>query len=201
MAWDSLNADLDPQAKHKLIDGHLFAFTCPHCKTSGNLDYPLLYHDMTHNLMVRYITDTTDIEEALRSLFEGHEFVKEFMDTQGYKVRIVTSHQELREKATIFDAGFDDCTMEIVKIIYAVMQEAEQPNINFTDIRFINESTHGPSLYFVCENHDDFAITLSMEMYSEISQIVNLLPKEELQKPTIDKEWAATAIQTYDLLK
>lgn len=200
--WDSLNADLNPEAKQKLIDGHLFDFTCPHCQTSGNLLYPLLYHDMTHHVMIQYVVDTDDIDKALQDLFKGPDIVKEYMESQGYRVRIVTSQIALREKVAIFDAGFDDCTMEIVKIIYAVMQQTQDPSLNFTDIRFINEPTHGPSLYFVCENNDDhFAVTISNEIYQDIAAVVNLLPEEEVKKPIIDTEWATHAMHTYDLLK
>lgn len=201
-AWDSLNGDLDPEAKEQLIYGHLFDYTCPHCQAKGGLDYPLLYHDMTNHLMVQYNSDAHELEELIKNLLNGPDIVKEYMASQGYRIRAVTSRRALSEKATIFDAGFDDCTIEIVKIIYAVMQETQDPTINFNDILFINEATHGPSLYFVCENsNDDFAVPISNEIYQDIAKTVDLLPEEERQKTVIDTDWATRVMRTYEVLK
>ena len=43
--WESLNGDLDPEAKTQLIDGTFFQFKCPHCGHECKVDYGMLYHD------------------------------------------------------------------------------------------------------------------------------------------------------------
>ena len=52
--WDSVNADLNPELKSKVMDGSLFTWVCPKCKKSFNAPYSFLYHDMTHNFMVQF---------------------------------------------------------------------------------------------------------------------------------------------------
>ena len=52
--WDSVNVDLDPELKPKVMDGSLFTWVCPNCKKSFNVPYSFLYHDMTHNFMVQF---------------------------------------------------------------------------------------------------------------------------------------------------
>ena len=50
--WESLNGDLDPEAKTQLIDGTFFQFKCPYCGHECKVDYGMLYHDMAHQTMI-----------------------------------------------------------------------------------------------------------------------------------------------------
>ena len=52
--WDSVNVDLDPKLKTKVMDGSLFKWVCPHCGKEFNAPYSFLYHDMKHNFMVQF---------------------------------------------------------------------------------------------------------------------------------------------------
>ena len=72
--WDSVNVDLDPELKSKVIDGSLFTWVCPNCKKSFNAPYSFLYHDMTHNFMVQFDASRSHIipfAEYLRLLENG----------------------------------------------------------------------------------------------------------------------------------
>ena len=55
--WESLNGNLDPEAKLKLLSGELFKFTCESCGGCTIVDYPILYHDMTNSAMVYYVSE------------------------------------------------------------------------------------------------------------------------------------------------
>ena len=59
--WDSVNVDLDPELKSKVMDGSLFTWACPNCKKSFNAPYSFLYHDMTHNFMVQFDAEKSHI--------------------------------------------------------------------------------------------------------------------------------------------
>ena len=54
MVWDSVNVDLNPELKPKVMDGSLFTWVCPSCKKSFNAPYSFLYHDMTRNLLIKF---------------------------------------------------------------------------------------------------------------------------------------------------
>lgn len=72
--WDSVNVDLDPELKSKVMDGSLFTWVCPKCKKSYNAPYSFLYHDMTHNFMVQFDASRSHIipfAEYLRVLENG----------------------------------------------------------------------------------------------------------------------------------
>lgn len=72
--WDSVNVDLDPELKSKVMDGSLFTWVCPNCKKSFNAPYSFLYHDMTHNFMVQFDASRSHIipfAEYLRVLENG----------------------------------------------------------------------------------------------------------------------------------
>ena len=72
--WDSVNVDLNPDLKSKVMDGSLFTWVCPNCKKSFNAPYSFLYHDMTHNFMVQFDASRSHIipfAEYLRVLENG----------------------------------------------------------------------------------------------------------------------------------
>jgi len=59
--WDSVNVDLHPELKSKVMDGSLFTWVCPNCKKSFNAPYSFLYHDMTHDFMVLFDAKSTNL--------------------------------------------------------------------------------------------------------------------------------------------
>ena len=72
--WDSVNVDLDPELKSKVMDGSLFTWICPNCKQSFNAPYSFLYHDMTHDFMVYFESEKSHIipfAEYLRVMENG----------------------------------------------------------------------------------------------------------------------------------
>ena len=72
--WDSVNVDLDPELKSKVMDGSLFTWVCLNCKKSFNAPYSFLYHDMTHNFMVYFDSEKSHIilfAEYLRVMVSG----------------------------------------------------------------------------------------------------------------------------------
>lgn len=52
--WDSINVDLNPELKPKVMDGSVFEWTCQNCNKKYSVPYSFLYHDMTHNFMVQF---------------------------------------------------------------------------------------------------------------------------------------------------
>lgn len=111
--WQTLNADLDPDAKQQLLEGTLFRFKCQSCYYECNLNYDVLYHDMKHQAMVYYVSlhsieETIDMINATEEPFKG--------GMSGYSIRIATSQETLREKAIIIESGLDDRIVEIMKI-------------------------------------------------------------------------------------
>lgn len=123
--WDSLNADIDPEAKAQLLNGTLFRFHCDKCGHESNLQYSILYHDMTNSAMV-YFVHPDAVESTIQELIEMEEKLPVKMD--GYRKRVVCDQNALREKAILFDNGLDDRVVEIIKLMYLANAQQQFPD-------------------------------------------------------------------------
>lgn len=132
--WDSLNGDIDPDAKKELLNGTLFRFKCDKCGHESNLQYSILYHDMKNNAMV-YFVHPDAVEETIRELIDMENKLPVKMD--GYRKRVVCDQNTLREKAIIFDNGLDDRVVEIIKLMYWANAQKQCPNNNINAIYFM----------------------------------------------------------------
>lgn len=113
--WDSVNVDLDPDEKPKVLDGTFFQVTCQDCHFVSNLNYPCLYHDMVNRIMVQYVLNVDEAQECMEMYDDIQRKFDNRLDV--YRIRIVLSQRELLEKVRIFDAGYDDRVIEIMKIM------------------------------------------------------------------------------------
>ena len=50
--WDSINSDLNPELKEKLLDGELYHWKCEVCGLELDVPFGTLYHDMEHKFML-----------------------------------------------------------------------------------------------------------------------------------------------------
>lgn len=111
--WLKVNLDKNPELYEELISGRLFEFTCSSCGTKLHVNYPLIYHDPEHDLMISYVPNgDKDYQEYMLRV------CRPVIDL-GYNFRIEDDEKALREKALIFREGFDDRTVEILKYIAA----------------------------------------------------------------------------------
>ena len=105
--WTSINARDDPDGAQWLIDGFLFQYECPACGHVSALNHDCLFHDVRNSAMVLYVADPEKAEGAMAAL--------EARRRDGYRLRLVASLEELREKAAIFRDGLDDRAVEVAK--------------------------------------------------------------------------------------
>lgn len=129
----SINRQQDELAAKRLSQGTLFDAKCPSCGAVTELNYPVLYHDMAHRLMVQYVSGQEDVRLALQTFHRllagssslvdagpmsgaASERMGEVVASQ-YCLRVVTTHNALREKALIADAGLDDRVVEVAKAV------------------------------------------------------------------------------------
>lgn len=54
LVWDSINAQVNPEAKTALLCGEINVFACQRCEKTFNIEKSLLYHDMENKFMVWY---------------------------------------------------------------------------------------------------------------------------------------------------
>ena len=180
--WSSLNAELNPLEKQSLLDGTFFRFECE-CSFSADIDAPLLYNDMTHQVMVYYV----DEESVQKTQEMFSELVGDFNSAMAeYRVRIVTDKNVLREKAVIFDLGLDDRVLEIVKLFYITNLYEQRPNAKVEKVLFF---THEGKWYLQFMGADDLTAELDGELYQAIQKEFSERLQAE-QSASIDLEWA-----------
>jgi len=122
--WDSVNVQINPEEKERMLSGDFFNHQCPECATISCILFTCLYHDMSSQLMVYLIPlePGKDPSEALGMI----ENVSQLLDDpsadllffkDGYKHRVVFHREDLMEKIKINDEGLDDRVIEVLKLI------------------------------------------------------------------------------------
>ena len=194
--WESLNSVLNYSEVERLIEGTLFAHECPNCHCAIELTYPCLYNDMENGIMVQYIVDEAKLDEAIGLIEDMAREENERHDGDlPVAVRIVTSHNDLREKALIFKDGFFDMSMEALK---AVMMN-----------RFIDEGQiQGSAKFFYSGTTDSGDILLSFiegersaetavprSLYDRVHAMVDQSPISKEKTYIVDPIWAQLFFQ------
>ena len=112
--WDSINVDLDPDMRAKVMNGEVFRWTCPHCGANVYVPFETLYHDMKHKFMIMFSPhepnqedkyDITDIPNPIGGTSDEYSF------------RMVYDPNRLKEKILIFEQELNDVAIEKLKYI------------------------------------------------------------------------------------
>lgn len=100
--WDSVNAQLNPELKERILSNTFYKTVCPSCKAETDCLYDFLYHDMNKKYMISLSQDYP--VGLIKSIGES-----------GYFFRKVEDINQLIEKIRIFDTGLNDIVVEIMK--------------------------------------------------------------------------------------
>ena len=109
-AWDSVNVDLMPKMKEKVLSGDLFRWTCPECRETFTIPYPMLYHDMTNKIMVYHLLQRNNPSDSNVVNLLGKTGLM-----SDYTLRSCYSVDDFREKVAQLDAGIDVRIVEFLK--------------------------------------------------------------------------------------
>jgi len=195
--WESLNTQLDPEAKKDLLSGAIFKYECPHCKSVHNVDYGMLYHQMEKHIMVQYSTTDENAQEGIET-FENmrNQGLEGFpaMDAD-YVFRIVRSQNQLREKAFIFDQGLDDRVIEMMKLFMRIHLSKANPELEIEEM-FLEIAEDGPESFAIrlADGHwgsTDFAQDMYDSIYNDFFKDV-----DENRSYIVDANWAISILQS-----
>ena len=101
--YASVNAQENPELKRRVLEETLFDWRCKRCNYFAAMAYPFLYTDPAAGYVISVAPMGTNGE------VEPTEAVKDYVK------RGVKNLAELKEKILIFDAGYDDVAVELVK--------------------------------------------------------------------------------------
>lgn len=193
--WESVNVSLNPECKDQILNDQFFQFKCEKCNKDMQLAYNCLYNDISKREMIWLIPELTDeikkeINQAYTIQVDGRDFGKMYLD------RIVDTPNGLKEKIIIFDEGYDDRIIEIIKIIYMsqlgqITGNDELMNEGITEMLFDNyEGSHSFVIFF--EKINPISIPMDENLYIKIYQdfIEFVEEKTKAGYLTIDYDWA-----------
>ena len=170
--WESINVDLDPEMKEEIKSGKIFEYKCPKCKESFNIDYPLLYHDMTNKYFIYYTLD-----DKVPELPDEYNLLK------GYKSRMVKSIHDFREKVIVLDDNYDDLIIEVIKMF--ILTKMEDKNFNdFLGIHFLNREKDDLVFEISFKTFTQNA-SIPYEMYEELKKNMKFNKLKEFEEVSI----------------
>lgn len=144
--WDSVNANINPEEKQKLLSGTFGEVVCPKCGAILHLEYSFLYHDMKGKYMISVGSDFTDV-------------LNDFEKIEGYRYRYVEHMSSLVEKINIFDAGLNDIVIKIMKEVLKKLLHTKE-KIAFVKIE--------DNLFLFYMTESNKAFTIKPDMYYKI---------------------------------
>jgi hypothetical protein len=119
--WRSLNVDLNPAERERVLNGDIWRFTCEKCGHSASVRYDLLYHDMSRSAMFWLLHEGAPDPDELAALSEMIDPAAGGTSAPGaraiYRCRVVGSENDLIEKITVLEDGWDDRVLEVMKLI------------------------------------------------------------------------------------
>lgn len=130
--YEAVNIGAEPELKQALLENRINRVDCVDCDASFRVDMPLLYTDMTHNILIHWIPETTDMnrEQIIEDFDRSLEQINEMLpaDVAAPNVRLVLTRVELVELIFIIEAGLNQRVVEYVKYsIYTRNQEKMNP--------------------------------------------------------------------------
>lgn len=110
--WDSIDVDLDPEQRERVLNDEIFTWICPKCGNSVFIPCGMLYHDKKH----KFILDYSYSEQHNPGFVRNRPFeILDHVDLNEYKIRSVYGRDCFREKILILENGLDDVAVERMK--------------------------------------------------------------------------------------
>ncbi|MBQ6906811.1 MAG: CpXC domain-containing protein [Clostridia bacterium] len=125
--WQSITASDSPDLKSDLLKGKINMFTCGVCGQKALFPSPLLYCDDEKKLVLSFSPqeDSAKRQQLFDEIKKSSKKSGELENYPNYNLRFVTSYNELLEKILIFDSGFNDKVIEVIKLL-VLMQDSEK---------------------------------------------------------------------------
>jgi len=190
--WSSVNIQLNPELKEKILDRTINKFVCEKCQHSASVAHPMLYHDMERKLMVWLVYEGAIPQggpSAMGSL-------------ESYRFRRVRSFEALMEKIMIEDEKLDDRVIEVMKLTALSMLEEKKDHTNdkvYFEGSGLNKK--GDPVMSLAIISDDQAGQLSVPhgFYSEVARLIEAKGPETGEGwLSIDREYAVNVLKDVD---
>ena len=188
--YDGVDISKQPQFRSEVMNASIFDFVCPDCGAVTGILYPFLYHDPSNRFMIQLV-DSTVTEDPFTSLFDtedsSDQAIKGVVEDmkERYYFRTVTTPNDLMEKIAVFEAGYDDRIIELMK--RAII--ASDPAGTILHLYFA-PTENGPVL--LAEEEEGFtrSFPLDQAVYDSLKQAAEF----DSSETRIDQAWAESFI-------
>jgi hypothetical protein len=109
--FENVNVTLEASFKKQIIERSLSRFNCKGCSKNLTVRHPILYNDVKEKIMIWLPQG-----ETKRPSIDEGSVMMTMMGKAGYRFRWVDSYNDLVEKIRIFDDGYDDRAVELLKL-------------------------------------------------------------------------------------
>lgn len=196
--WNSINVDLDPELKEKLLSQELFEWKCEVCGLETHVHFGTIYHDMKHHFMLFF--DPLDEDDREMKYKETEIPLPPGMISGDYVFRSVYGLNQLREKIAIFEAGLNDVAVERMKFFIKLNETkimAPTDQLYFLEVDTDTEKIKSTgwergAIKFVRvrEGHEPDIHPYQMEVYYDYLLATDVDPRMKVNGCTcVDQEW------------
>lgn len=157
----AINTKTHPELKRALLEGSLLSFECEHCGAKRQIETQMLYHDPDQRLLFYLAPNFNETkEEVLAFLDEVRSKLP--VSLNDYQLRIVLRAADLVEKVQIFEQGYDDQEIELVKLLTDGLFAKEKPDAK-VNARYFFIKEQEPKILYLTDDDQllvDFHHTL-----------------------------------------
>ncbi len=199
--YTSVNVVKNKSCRGRVLDGSLFAWTCPSCGYNARLTYPILYNDMKNRFMV-YLIPKID-----RFQLWDKELEDKYSNLRNISKRVVSDFNSFKEKIFIFESRLDDMAVELTKVAISQTVSKKLGGISVNEgylSMYDRESNTMGFTYFTGEDRTPYVQTARLEIYGKSKDIIeNFAIKDKKLKGfiKIDREWAENILYRYKRAK
>lgn len=201
--WRSINVTMNPELKQKILDDTFNEAVCGNCGKSAHIMYPFWYHDMKQERMVYVLAsqgeDDPEQIEKIESLPQqlGVDTISDMLEDANYEFRIVSDLNGLKEKILIWDAGLDDCVVEVVKAFTLIMAQEQLDLDNVQEAFFYASSEVEPEFQLYLKDGKNGYTPFIKESYDKMLwEYADIIECHKTHKPQkIDLEWGFQVVE------
>ena len=188
-----INIALQPKLKNELLSGNLQRFECQECGARRQIETNFLYHDPQKKFIIYLIPNLKNKKDQVEQLLDNVSR-DEKVDLSSYDLRIVTHHPDLIEKIQLFDLGYNDKEVEIVKLLTDGLFAKEKPQEVVKARYFYIKDVQAKIMYLtekeqLLVDFSDSLLTFASDKYNRL-----VSSEEKGQFHLINAEWAAHAL-------
>ena len=199
--YTNVNVTNEPEFRDRVLEGELFAWTCPSCGYQARLNYPILYNDMKNRFMV-YLIPKID-----RFQLWDKELEQKYSNLRNISKRVVPDFNSFKEKIFIFESRLDDMAVELSKVAISQTVSKRLGNVAVSEgylSMYDRESNTMGFTYFTGEERTPYVQTARLEIYGKSKEIIDSLAGKDRKLKgfvKVDHEWAENILYRYKRAK